>query len=207
MAASWVEIANMALVKCGAATIVSLTDLTREAEIVNLRLFPCRDFVLRLHPWKDATIRVVLSPLSAGPVFGYDYYFQLPGDCLRLLEIISDSDYKLENGKIATMDSSINIRYIQRIDNPTQLDSMLSDLIAAYLAKEIIYSLTQDAAMTKILKDDFQTELRMAKNIDSKSQTKERIEMGWLTDLRLGGAAGSYAPNGYPLAPGAPPTS
>lgn len=207
MAASWVDIANSALVKCGAATIVSLTDASREANIVNLRLFYARDTVLRMHAWKDATNRVILSPLVTAPAFGYDYQFQLPSDCLRVLQVVSDNTYKIERDMVLTDDSIVNLIYVSRVQDPTTLDSLLSDLIASYLAKDIIYSLTQDSQMTAMMAKDFETELRLAKNIDSKSQSREQIQMTWLTDLRLSGSSSGSAPLGYPLAPGAPPIS
>lgn len=103
MAQSAIDICNSALSMVGAASIMSLTDNSREARVCNLQYDSNRRDELRKHYWNFALKRIVLAPDSAAPAFDFAYQFTLPSDCLRVV-IPNDAflDWTLEGRKILT---------------------------------------------------------------------------------------------------------
>ncbi len=69
--------------------------------------------------WEWLKRRLKLGQSATPPAFGYQYYYELPGDFARVVQISStgrpDDDeilYSLEDGKIATDASAIYLVYI-----------------------------------------------------------------------------------------------
>ncbi|MCP6417776.1 hypothetical protein NL482_26825, partial [Klebsiella pneumoniae] len=76
-----------ALLALGAHPINSFDENTDHARLCS-NLYPTvRNKLLRAHPWNCVVKRVVLSPVSTAPVFGFRFQFALPGDLLRVLSI------------------------------------------------------------------------------------------------------------------------
>ena len=82
-----VSVCNEALLLLGDKTISSLSDTSTEGKICNAMYDSCRQDLLRKHPWNFAIERVSLAALGAAPEFRYDYQYQAPSDCLRLLTV------------------------------------------------------------------------------------------------------------------------
>ena len=83
---SAVDISNAALNTLGASNIISLTEDSNAARIINQRYDTVRDAVFRSHNWNSLIRRADLAKLSDAPTFGYTNQFSLPGDCIRVLE-------------------------------------------------------------------------------------------------------------------------
>ena len=85
--ASVVDICNSALNQIGASNIISLTEDSKSARILNQRYDFVRDAVFRAHPWNPLITRVVLAPDATAPAFEFTNQFTLPTDpfCLRVL--------------------------------------------------------------------------------------------------------------------------
>lgn len=60
------QIANAALRKLGAEEVSSLSDTSKEAQVMNSRIGPAKQAVLRDHPWNFATRRIALESRVAG---------------------------------------------------------------------------------------------------------------------------------------------
>ena len=102
MATSETAIANSALAKIGAKSILSLDDDSREARLMKQQFAPLRDMLLRSHPWNFAIKRLELAASSTAPIFGFDNRFVLPVDYLRVLEIDSeDQEWQFFRGTCA----------------------------------------------------------------------------------------------------------
>src|SRR5688572_8267905 len=109
MANSDTEICNIALGHLGEAPITSLNEDSKAAWACNLHYALTRDELLRGHRWNFAKDRVQLSELAEGPAFGWARQFQLPADCLRVLEFndqeIGDwisEEYEIEGRRLLT---------------------------------------------------------------------------------------------------------
>lgn len=103
MSQSVVDVCNSALQKVGAASIMSLTDNSREARACNLAYDSNRRDELRKHYWNFAMKRVALAPDVTAPAFDFAYQFTLPSDCLRIM-LPNDAylDWVVEGRKILT---------------------------------------------------------------------------------------------------------
>lgn len=62
---------------------------TTEKQYVLCDLFyeDARDEILTRHLWNEATEYDIILQSTTAPIFGYDYKFQLPSDCLRVFSI------------------------------------------------------------------------------------------------------------------------
>lgn len=181
---SVVDICNRALTnKLGAARITSLTDGTRESDAVNLAYPYVRDFVLKAHVWNCTVDRVALAPLVSTPAHTYDYEYQTPGDCVRVLEVDTDYDWVVEGEKILTDEGTVlNIRYQKTVTDPTCWGPMLVECIVTRLAYDICEEITQSSAKKKELADDFLRVLTAAKSMDSQEGSPSNLkEDSWVT--------------------------
>jgi hypothetical protein len=191
MATDIVEIANSALAKIGGASIVSLDDGSRESNLVKLRYNPVRRIVLRMHPWNCAIERTLLAPLAETPEFGFDNIFQLPSQCLRLIEISPlDVFYRIEGRKILANETSLELRYVKDETDVSKLDELLSEAIACYLAWDMAFALTQSNTAREFAWKQFETIKRQAKSIDAQEERDYELTADTFLDARIQGTGG-----------------
>jgi hypothetical protein len=175
--ASQVEIANRALTKLGAARIISFGDDNKQARSVNSMFNVVRDAELRAHLWSFTIRRASLPNLTTTPDWGYDYEYQLPADCLRLLEVgdiypgpnmddyrnSSTQEYVIEGRKILTNEAApLKIRYASRVEDTTQWDATFVEAFACRLAMEMCEDLTQSNTKKELLTNDYGRAIMMA---------------------------------------------
>jgi hypothetical protein len=175
--ASQVEIANRALTKLGAARIISFADDNKQSRSVNSMFNVVRDAELRAHLWSFTIKRDSLPALTTTPAWGYDYEYQLPPDCLRLLEVddiypgpnlddyrnANTQEFTIEGRKILTnKDAPLKIRYVSRVADTTQWDATFVEAFACRLAMEMCEDLTQSSSKKESVKDDYNTAIMMA---------------------------------------------
>jgi hypothetical protein len=186
MASSWVSIINSALIKVGATPIMSVDDGSKEANLAKARYEEVRDIVLRMHPWNCAVKRVTLAPLSTTPAFDFSNEFQLPSDCIRLLTVDEQIDYRIEGQKLLADATELNIKYIFRVTNPVQIDVLCAEAIALYLAYDLSYALVQDTQKTEALNEAFLRFVRKAGSVDSQEDGRNTLRPNWFMDNRQG---------------------
>lgn len=141
MASSATEICNLALGHLGERRINSLDEDEVSARACALHYASTRDELLRSHRWNFAQTRVALSRLEEDPAFGWSYQFQLPADCLRVLEVndseigdvISD-EFIIEGRNILTDADEVNLVYTKRIEDVSMFDVLFVKALAAALA-------------------------------------------------------------------------
>jgi len=187
---SVVAICNRALDMLGAEPLTSLADNTKAGRLCARNFEPVRDAVLRTYPWNAAIRRASLPALTEAPAWGYACQFQLPDGpfpeaCLRLLAIDGEAEfdarYKIEGRRVLTNEPApLNILYIGRIDDPSQLDPMLHDVIATRLAADLSYSLTASAALGQSLMDIYQAKLAEARSTDAQEGSADRLFASWV---------------------------
>ena len=143
MSASVVQICNMALLKFGDVTIVSLDDATREGRACKVFYPLLRDQLVYAHPWNFAMARADISAqLTDTPAFGYDYAYTVPADCLRVWELYGSSEWEIEADRLLTnQEEEIYIRYIKQVTETGRFspafERCLSTLLGAELAAKI----------------------------------------------------------------------
>lgn len=167
---SWVELGNLALSKLGHIDyITSLADSSKAAILINKNYQQVRDYVLRAHSWNFAQKRVVLTYDATAPAWGDGNYFTLPNDWLRTLQVGDANqyfEYKSENGKIFFDDTSCNLLYIYRVEDPSVFDSHFREAYTSRLAYNISMGLTVDPSIQKSLLAMYNADMREARSID-----------------------------------------
>lgn len=193
MASSDVEIANIALVLCGADTITSFSDTARRARVCLSQYANERDATLRAYPWNFAVKRVQLAPQVPAPSFGWQNAFTVPGDNLRILTIDDGkTDYDVESGVILADTSLLNVRYIARIEDPTKYDSLFVQALGARLAYRISFELVQSAAHRDGLWEAYRRTLKEARAIDAQEGRITKLDSSTWDDARDIGTLGQY---------------
>jgi len=175
---SAVSICSNALLLLGDNPIDSFdVDNNRTRLVANLYTQK-RNKVLRLHPWNCATKRVILSPDTESPEFGWTYQFQLPDDWVRTLSVGDENapdNYATEGRKILMDTNVCYLRYIWRNEVEATWDALLIDamtqVMVAALAYPITKSTTKQAADEEIVK----RVLKEARSIDGQENPPETL--------------------------------
>ena len=172
--ASEVETINSALNMLGATNIIARDEDTKSARVTNQRFDAVRDAVFRAHPWNCLVTRVAVAADSAAPAFDWSYQFTLPTDpyCLRVMRLdYLDIEFRVEGRKILTDESTINLVYLARVEDPNQWDSLLNEAIAARLASEVSFALVQSTSLTANLYTLYESKLSEARFTDATEGT------------------------------------
>ena len=180
--ASQVEIANRALTKIGEARILSLSDDVEAARVIDAQWDIVRDAELRARNWNFSITRASLPALVAAPSWGFDRQFQLPSDCLRVLQVgeffpgpsmsdyrnASEAAWQIEGGKILSDEAApLKIRYVARIEDTGSWDALFVEAFACRLAVEICERITQSNTKRQLAWDEYKEAVRMAVRADA----------------------------------------
>lgn len=198
MPVTQISIVNRALIRCGAPRVSSITQSDSQGAILCNALYnEIRDEVLRSHPWNFAIMRVQLSPTATAPAWGFQYEYELPADCLRVLPDVRDAnenddvEHYVEcdlngNSKVLRTDEPIiNIRYIRRHENESAWDSNFASAFAWKLAFEIAYSLTQSVALQGVCDKSYRAIIAEARSMDGMEGTPPQLIADSWTRSRL----------------------
>ena len=195
--ASEVDIINSAMNMIGASNIIERGEDSKAARVSNQRYDSIRDAVLRAHPWNCAVTRVNLAPDTVAPAFDWDYAFTLPTDpyCLRVLRLdYLDIEFRVEGRKIVTNEQSINLIYIARVTDPNTYDTLLQEAIAARLAADVSFTLSQSTSLTQNMYSLYESKLKEARFVDATEGTPGAVlgvaasgalQADYFTDARL----------------------
>lgn len=182
--ASVVDIANMALMECGQTSITALADANERARACNTAWPFVRRTVLAMHPWNAPTKRVLVDEDATDPTWGFSKRYLVPTDCLRVLEVDTDLDWRIENGFIVTdaAGDDLGIRYIYDEEEPEFFAPGLTDALVAFLALRIMYRVNADKAFRDRIEGHWARILADAKRMDAQEQSDAEIEDDtWLT--------------------------
>ena len=195
--ASEVDIINSAMNMIGASNIIARDEDSKAARVSNQRYDSIRDAVLRAHPWNCAVTRRSLAPDSETVAFDWDYQFTLPADpyCLRVLRLdYLDIEFRVEGRKIVTNEQSRNLIYIARGPDPHPYDTLLQEAIAARLAADVSFTLSQSTSLTQNMYSLYESKLKEARFVDATEGTPGAVlgvaasgalQADYFTDARL----------------------
>ncbi len=185
MPVNQVSVCNDGLVMVGAERISSITQDRKSARLLNAIWDSSRDAVLRARKWNFATKRVVLTPNSTVPNWGFDYQYDLPSDYLGWLQPDPDDiEFTIEAGKILSNESELNVSYVYRNVDESSWDSAFAKSLSCFLAKEICIALTQSVSLKQSCDADYKASLGAASFANSVEKTLTGIESTSWTDAR-----------------------
>ncbi len=189
--ASKIDICNSAMNMLGASNIVSLTEDSKNARLLNQRFDFVRDAVFRGHAWNCLINRQQLNQSSTTPTYQYSYAYPLPTDpyCLRILDFHTgsyssnevDIDWKVEGREILTDQATVYIKYIGRVTDPNEYDTLLIETIAARLASDTGYAITGSTTLTNAMWQLYEAKIVEARHADAtEGQPDKIIANTWL---------------------------
>lgn len=184
MAASDVRICNLAFTILGAARILDLNEDSENARRCNAIFPDIRDEVLAAHPWNFAIKRKALGQLVTAPEFGYSYQYQLPTDCLRVLETEDDSEFKIEGKYLLTDSGSVKIKYISRIEDASFFSPAFVTAMGDRMAAELAYAVTKNASLRESMIKTYTYKNAFAKAIDGQEGSPEVVSQNDAIDAR-----------------------
>lgn len=177
MAASNVAIANLALTKLGDLRILNLTDNTKPAREVNAVFDMTRDYLQRRFSWRFCIKRANLAADTTVPLWDWAYQYQIPTDCMRILQVgqwypspdLSDlistggQEYVLEGKYILSNQAGpLKLRYLSRVEDPVQFDAAFDMAFSAYLAYILAEPLTASAEQKQMAYNDYRNAIKDA---------------------------------------------
>jgi|TARA_R110002167_G_scaffold174820_2_gene373764 hypothetical protein len=178
-------IANLALGNLGEARIQNLNDNNSRARACNQRLDDVITAVLRMHTWNSALERATLANVGS-PIFGWNYIFQLPSDCIKVVEVNPVSKFQVEKKNILSNESTLNLLYVANPLDISNLDSLLIEAIAMKLALEIAETLTSKVNLKQEMMQKYVIALQEARAANSHDKTPEHRERSSYLDAKRG---------------------
>ncbi|SMG60165.1 hypothetical protein [Cedecea sp. NFIX57] len=176
--ASSVSICSNALLALGAHPINDFVENTDHARLCS-NIYPTvRNNLLRAHPWNCAVKRVVLSPVSTAPAFGFGFQFSLPGDLIRVLSVGEQHDdipYRIEGKRLLANLQSVQLRYVFRNEDESTWDAALVNVAEATMQAKLAYAVTGSASLRDSLTQEAAFLLRQAKSIDGQEEPPEEL--------------------------------
>lgn len=189
-------ICNSALVKLGVEPIASLTENSKPAKLCKSQYPLMRDKLLRSHYWNFAIKRVELAGTVASPLFEFDYQYQIPADCLRVIyDQEKDIPFKEEGDKLLSNLSTITIKYVSRVTTVGLYDANFVDALAYMLALDLTYALNQSKGLRDRLEVALKKELRDSKAIDGQADHQDQLQSDVFLNARVGNHLGSLGRN------------
>lgn len=172
-----IAICNEALLILSANTINDFTDTTKEATLCEQHFVNALKEALRDHEWSFAIKRSAeLAQLSASPEWGFEYQYQLPSDCLRVLETSEDPDldYEIEGeALLCDLDGDLFIRYVYYMTDTSKFDATFRRMFVIYLASKMAYAITSKRSKEEELLGIYSAMLENAKTRTSKEGTRK----------------------------------
>lgn len=175
---SLVEVANLALALVGEERVTSLAaDTSEAARLCDAFLPGVRDTCLVAHPWNFACRRAEVPALVATPTFGWDYAYQVPSDCLRVLRLDSDDPHepwaREGDSILCNLAAPLGLRYIAKVTDSGKWAPLFVELVAATLATRLAVPLSASQQTRAALAEERTRILREARSIDAAEGTPD----------------------------------
>jgi hypothetical protein len=195
----YVTIANMAAARIGTETRISSPDDDRfVARTIKAGWDIQRQAAIRDGAWNFASRRGEL-PAENNPdkiIYPWQYGFQLPQGCLRLIEVLDRSRdaYSLEGDSIlANTLGPLYIRYLVDVEEPAHWDAGFAESFALRLAWRLGRRIAGSAFDQDQCGMEYRQSLSVAKRVDARENpTIMQEESDWIL-ARFGGRHMEYA--------------
>lgn len=179
-----VELANMALLEIGEEPITALADATERARACNTAWPFVRRFVLGMHTWNTPTKRALVDEDATAPLWDFATRYPLPADCIRVLEVDTEEDWRIEARFLVTDagGDDLGIRYIYDEDDPADFPPPLVDALVLGLAYRIMYRLNANLAIRDRIERQWMSFVSECKALDGQEQSDPELEdESWVT--------------------------
>ena len=193
-----IDIINAGLSKLGEQAILAVTDPSPPGRLANRTYADIRDALLREFPWNFATKRASLAADPVAPEWGFTTKYNLPGDCLRLVEInnLGDDDWRNEGRTIVTnKEAPLEIIYVGSAAVDV-MDATFREALAARLAMEWAEPLSQTSSVVAAMSTLYRNKLRVARVADGQEDSTREVVAASFIESRFHGSGIRTPPPG-----------
>tara|TARA_X000001382_G_scaffold109638_1_gene85892 strand:+ start:1099 stop:1713 length:615 start_codon:yes stop_codon:yes gene_type:complete len=177
-----IEICNHALLKIGADTIASLDinqndqeSVVQSAKLCNILFTQALEEVLRTYRWNSALKRDKLSRLAETPAFKWKYKYQLPNECVRVVNVYDDieayddrTEWVVEGRTILCDYEAVYLCYVASVQDVNTLDAFLTQAVIQNLAIKLSVPMQLDQVMQNNLISEYNNViLPQARSVDT----------------------------------------
>lgn len=167
------DICNKALSHLEEADIADIDENTVLARKCRVHYEPERLALLRMHRWNFAKERVELVAEEPEPAFGWDYRYDLPEDCLRVLSVngveadVDEADYEIEGRSLLCDDYGVSLVYIKDEEDTEIFDPLFCLALSAKLGAALCLELTGSQQKKQAILAEFAALMREAGWVDA----------------------------------------
>jgi hypothetical protein len=200
---SRIDIVNRALVKIGTGRIAALDESSEPARLQAIVFESLAKTMLRRQAWSFSIARSTLGLVAGPPINSWLATYNLPTDCLRLIQYndyyvdqgmapgINSADplYVIEGRQLRSRESTVNIRYVKDLSADTALwDATFVEAFICALAIELCPSLTKDKTKKRELQNDYKDAIAEAKRTNAIELPPQPFPDGsWVLSRFVGG--------------------
>lgn len=180
------SIANLALAKLGISPIMALTDDSKQAQFANRFYNQTRDEVMSSHRWNFAMRRDTLNHLASDPAFQWEYAYQLPVDCLRVVQLNGYLPterlglFSVEANQLLTDAEEAQVRYISRVTDGSFYPPLFVSALATMLAMRLAGPLTGSRELPSALIQEYEALTGPKARMADAFEESRRIKMPWV---------------------------
>ncbi len=169
MSVSMIQILNNALLTLGGDEVLDETESSVGAR-AGRQFYPIvRDDLLRKHNWKFAIKRKELGALGVDPLWKWAKAFELPPDCLRIIEVLGQDTetWDVEGTAVVTNTTTCSIKYVSRIEDETMFDASFVETFSLALALKLAIPLTANFQIVQMIGKAFREQLENARTMNA----------------------------------------
>ncbi|XPV77045.1 MAG: hypothetical protein ACNI27_03755 [Desulfovibrio sp.] len=189
MATSKVKICNRALAMIGeAARIINLDESSETARLCRLMYEDLLHAVLEEHPWGFAHCRKDLGgPVLPAPAFGFRFAYQVPNDCIKVLEIYDSKGTQIKEEMsweregdrlVIDVPNRIFIKYTRKVEDAGLYPPLFVEALVARLSAELSEPLAKQNSLTDRLWGIYNRKIARAKSSSAREQAQKRAVVG-----------------------------
>jgi len=184
--ASDIDIASQALQLIGASPINSFSDPGAGAKVAsNIYESTLRNLLTSTY-WTFTLKKQELNLLTSPPVNEFQYQFQIPTDCLKVLKVYPQTYYKIYGDKILTNTKTLSIDYVHRPET-NLLPDYFTWALTYKLAADFAMSVTYNENVNALYEQKFRAQIAEAYAADGQQNPQTPIQDQPFTDVRFGG--------------------
>lgn len=180
------SIANLALAKLGISPIMALSDDSKQAQFANRFFAQTRDEVLSSHRWNFAMRRATLNRLATAPDFEWEFAYQLPVDCLRVVQLNGyepnepQGEFAIESDQLFTDAEEAQVRYIARVTDGSFYPALFTQALATMLASRLAGPLTGSRELPSVMLEEYERLTGPKARMADVFEEQRRLKPAWV---------------------------
>lgn len=181
------EICNQALVLIGSTFLSDFaTDTSKAGQYCRLFYDTTVDELLEMYPWDFALKRKLLTtPLQDVPLWEFDHAYQLPEDCLDVLETdLQDEVWKQEGRLFLSNNDSVSIIYLARVEDTSLYSTMFRQTLIYLMAAKLAVPVARSDKLATLNYQLAVQTLGQSEHLNS-AQNNEAYAPDALIDVRI----------------------